>query len=176
MRPLARSQRQRGFTLVELMIVVALIAVLAAIVIPTFFGEVRHVKADSEIAAIFAEIRVREESFKVETGRYAALPAHPAAPSSSLQAFQSTLPAEWIAIRFAPPQPEVRCSYEAFAGVGGESTPAAAQAAPFNLTATPTTSWYVVIATCDMDGDSSVNGVYVTSSLDSQTLSDHPGK
>ena len=43
------AERQRGFTLVELMIVVALIAVLAAIVVPMFFGEVRRVRGDSEV-------------------------------------------------------------------------------------------------------------------------------
>src|SRR5262245_54046740 len=102
---------ERGFTLIELMIVVALLAVLAAIVIPTFSGEVRHVKADSEVQQIFAEIRICEEKNKVEAGTYGALSAHPAAASSALQPFAATLPADWIALRFMPPTSQVRCSY-----------------------------------------------------------------
>jgi prepilin-type N-terminal cleavage/methylation domain-containing protein len=168
------AKHQRGFTLVELMIVVALIAILAAIVVPTFFGEVRHVRADSEVQSIFAEIGTKEANYKVENGRYADLQAHPAAPSENPQAFQATLPADWIALKIMPPQPEVRCSYSVTSGAGGDATPGAAQAAPFNLPANPTVSWWVAIALCDMDGDGT-NSTYLTSSLDSRMLSDNPG-
>ena len=168
--------RQRGFTLVELMIVVALIAVLAAIVIPTFVGKVRTVKADSEVAAVFSEIKIKQEQYKLEAGTYTALPAHPAAPSKNLQPFDSTLPAEWVALRFLPPSKEVRCSYEVFAGAGGTATPAPVQAAPHNIPATPSMSWWVAVATCDIDGDPGLQGVYVTSSLSSETTSVNPGK
>src|SRR5678815_2081584 len=98
-------KHQRGFTLVELMIVVALIAILAAIVVPTFFGEVRHVRADSEVQSIFAEIGTKEANYKVENGRYADLQAHPAAPSENPQAFQATLPADWICLLYTSPSP-----------------------------------------------------------------------
>jgi prepilin-type N-terminal cleavage/methylation domain-containing protein len=167
---------QRGFTLVELMIVVALIAVLAAIVIPTFAGEVRHVKADSEVLSVFSEIRIKEEQNKMENSVYAALQAHPAAPSVSLQPFAATLPADWLALRIMPPQNQVRCSYEVFAGAGGTNTPAPVQAAPFNVPATPTISWWVAVATCDTDGDPGLNGVYVTSSMNPETLSENSGR
>jgi prepilin-type N-terminal cleavage/methylation domain-containing protein len=172
-----RARRaERGFTLVELMIVVALIAVLAAIVIPTFSGEVRHVKADTEVMAVFSEIRIREEQNKVENGTYASLTAHPATPSPSLQPFAATLPADWLAIRFMAPQSQVRCSYEVFAGAGGTNTPAPVQAPPFNVTATPTVSWWVAVANCDTDGDSALNGMYVLSSMNSELLSTNAGR
>src|SRR5688572_20234593 len=62
--------RRRGFTLLELMIVVALIAILATLVIPSFFSESNRAKAESEVAAVFAELRTKEEAYKVEKGVY----------------------------------------------------------------------------------------------------------
>ncbi|NVB79597.1 MAG: prepilin-type N-terminal cleavage/methylation domain-containing protein, partial [Kofleriaceae bacterium] len=50
---------EQGFTIVELMVVVAIIAVLAAIVVPTFTKESKKSKAKSEVGAMFAELGVR---------------------------------------------------------------------------------------------------------------------
>jgi prepilin-type N-terminal cleavage/methylation domain-containing protein len=40
---------QRGFTIIELMIVVAIIAVLAIVVIPSFIKESKRTKSQSEV-------------------------------------------------------------------------------------------------------------------------------
>jgi prepilin-type N-terminal cleavage/methylation domain-containing protein len=63
---------QRGFTLIEIMMVVALIAVLAAIAIPNFVGQSNKAKADAEVTAIFAELRMCEERYRAERGSYLA--------------------------------------------------------------------------------------------------------
>ena len=167
-----------GFTLVELMVVVALIAVLAMIVVPSFFGEASAVKADSEVAAIFAEMRIRQENYKTENGVYLATgvdesDTFPATPGPQEQAFQGILPQEWLDLRFMPPQPNVRCGYVARAGAAGAATGAAAQA--FGMAANPAVTWYYVIARCNLDGSSARDGLYFTSSLDTRIQSQNPG-
>jgi len=163
---------ERGFTLIEMMVVVGLIAVLAAIVIPTFFTESARTKSDSEVSAIFAELRVREEQYKVENGVYLSTgtgesDTYPAAPSGTLQAFQATLPAEWVSLRFVPPQPQVYCAYVAIAGTKDDA-PGAMATGTFSMPAAPTVSWYYLIAHCDMDGNSSRDAYYFSSSLDTR--------
>jgi prepilin-type N-terminal cleavage/methylation domain-containing protein len=170
-------QRERGFTLIEVMIVVALIAILAAIVIPSFFTEASRAKGDAEVASIFSELRVRQEQYKVEQGAYLSTGADendtfPASPSPSLQAFQSALPAEWVSLRFASPQPEVRCAYVAIAGSAGDSTGAMAQT--FGMAATPSVSWYYLLAHCDMDGVAG-DSYYFTSSMDTRIQDQNSG-
>ena len=57
--------KTRGFTLIELMVVVAVIAILAAIALPAYFSQIRHSRR-SEVegamqAAALAEERVRAD-------------------------------------------------------------------------------------------------------------------
>src|SRR5688500_900037 len=116
-----RATRERGFTLIEVMMVVALIAILAAMVIPSFFTEAQRSKSDAEVSAVFTELRIGEEKYKVERGTYLSTGADesagfPASPTNSPQTIQGVLPDEWKALRFAPPQPSVYCSYVAIAG------------------------------------------------------------
>src|SRR5690349_7886148 len=61
---------QRGFTILELMIAVAIIAVLAAVVIPSFTKETKRGKSKSEVSPMFAELVTREEQYKTEQGSY----------------------------------------------------------------------------------------------------------
>ena len=62
-------RRSRGFTLLELMIVVIIIAVLAAIITPKFFGS----KQKAQKARALADIKILESSiqrFKLDMDRY----------------------------------------------------------------------------------------------------------
>ena len=73
-----RNKSTKGFTLIELMIVVAIIGILAAIAIPNFLRFQLKSKS-SEGKVNLAAIRTAEESYLAEYGVYvAALPSPPA--------------------------------------------------------------------------------------------------
>ena len=78
-----RFYKSEGFTLVELMIVVAIIAILAAIAIPSFLRfQVRA--RESEARTNLAAIRTCQEAFKAENDLYVScLPACPAGAAAS---------------------------------------------------------------------------------------------
>jgi len=166
--------RQAGFTLIEMMFVVAIIAVLAAITIPLFTENSRQGKAKAEISAFFGELAVREEQYKVDRGTYLAAAACPAAASSTLQSMTgcvvsgqawgpnvSALPAGQR-LNVQLPTVEGFCSYLIVSGTGtGTNNPVAG----FTFTS-PAGPWFYIVATCDMDGSATTNAVYFASSVD----------
>ncbi|MBA3539929.1 MAG: prepilin-type N-terminal cleavage/methylation domain-containing protein [Deltaproteobacteria bacterium] len=164
----------RGFTLIELMVTVALIGALAAIALPSFFKSSRTSKADSEISTVFAELAQKEEQYKSDSnGTYLAAAACPATPSTALQSIASCTASgqPWNTMRVSLPESQVRCSYAITAG------PAATAPVPptgFTMVAPPT-SWFFIVATCDMDGDSATNSSYFTSSVDTQIQKQNVG-
>ncbi len=154
---------ERGFTLIELMIVVAIVAILAAIAVPLFLGEARKTKADSEVMAMFAEMSAKQESYKGEIGTYLTVPVCPATPSAQPQSIAAcTASPAWISLGLLPSSSELRCSYEVTTGAAGVSP----SPPGFTLPAAPANGWYYIIATCDMDGNPAINGTFMQSSLD----------
>ena len=75
---LSNLKRREGFTLIELMIVVAIIGILAAIAIPNFIKFQLRSKA-GEAKVNLAAIRTAEESYFAEAGTYMDWPATPVA-------------------------------------------------------------------------------------------------
>jgi type IV pilus assembly protein PilA len=57
LRKLQKKMNQKGFTLIELIIVIAILGILAALAIPRFFGFTESAKqaADEEIANVIAQ-------------------------------------------------------------------------------------------------------------------------
>jgi type IV pilus assembly protein PilE len=70
----ASAGRARGFTLIELMVVVAVIAILATIVFPIYENYIRNVRrGDARTAAL--AVAMAQERFFTVNGRYNATPA-----------------------------------------------------------------------------------------------------
>ena len=147
----ARS-RQEGFTLTELMIVVVIIGILAAIAIPAFGTYIQQVRAN-EAPGFLAEIRNRQESYRSEFGRYCAVSGgafgvfEPAAiPGADPTTFMATGTA-WQQLG-ARPDGLVRFQYATIAGDPG-TVPAGPSGTGFD----GTDFWFVSQARGDLDAD-----------------------
>ncbi len=95
---------QKGFTLIELMIVVAIIGILAAIAIPNFLRFQLKSKS-SEGKVNIAAIRTAEESYLAEFGAYVpTLALNPVAgvPGSTKALWDITPAADFDILGFAP--------------------------------------------------------------------------
>jgi type IV pilus assembly protein PilA len=143
---LDRRRRSRaGFTLIELMIVVGIVGVLAAIAIPAFSGYAQRARA-SEAFTMLGEIRQRQESYRVEFGRYcAATDWNPAnyGSSSTVVSFDTTDP-NWAQLGARPDGP-LRFQYRVLTGVPG---------APSGIPGMNTNDfWFVAQAQGDLDED-----------------------
>ncbi|HWU87683.1 MAG TPA: type II secretion system protein [Kofleriaceae bacterium] len=166
-------ERQRGFTLIEVMIVVAVIGVLVAIAVPVFSGSSRKAKGISEVAPYFQDFRTRMDQYQQENGVYPATIGegtfHPATPGARKQTILP-LPATWTALRLRiSGSTDVYCGYTWATGLANDQAnigPIAAAAPPagFGFTA-PATNWYYLLAKCNLDGTGG-SSYYFTSSVD----------
>lgn len=66
--PRARNRRAGGFTLIELMIVMAIIAILATIAIPSYINAVRHAK-EAVLKEDLHTMRSAIDSYTVDKGK-----------------------------------------------------------------------------------------------------------
>jgi type IV pilus assembly protein PilA len=82
MHKLLRKSNKKGFTLIELMIVVAIIGILAAIAIPNFLRFQLKSKT-SEGKVNLAAIRTAEEAYLAEFGSYVPAAATPGTPGAN---------------------------------------------------------------------------------------------
>ena len=75
---------QRGFTLIELMIAVAIIAILSSIAIPLYQGYIETAR-QGVLAQNIDTMRLFQEDFRLRTGNYAAGEWHPDGSNITLE-------------------------------------------------------------------------------------------
>ncbi len=64
-----RGQDQRGLTLLELLIAVAIVAILSAVAIPAYQNYIKHAKTVEGKTAV-REVAMLEDTYYIDTGAY----------------------------------------------------------------------------------------------------------
>jgi type II secretory pathway pseudopilin PulG len=164
--------------LLELLVVVALVGILAAIALPSFAGESRKAKGDTEVAAFFGELKVRQEQYALEQGRYLSTgtsesATFPATPSATGQAL-GTLPTTWQTLKIRTPESSARCAYVVIAGTRTDSAGTMATTT-FGYTP-PAKNWFYILARCDLDADAAVDSYYFISNDSSKIQKTNHGR
>lgn len=175
--------REAGFTLVELMVAVVVIAVLAGIAVVSYNAIVDDARAEGEIARMFTALSLAEEQYYAENGTFISTGADegvmwPSTPASEGGPNALTpLPATWQALGFdISGGGNAYCSYVVIAGAAGDDANLGAKAAEFGMTTAPPEDWFYILAECDFDGDPTVNSFYFKRSTASVTQKQNEGK
>jgi len=163
-RPLSPERSNPGFTIIELMIVVLILGVLAAIAIPSFTVYVHRARM-AESVSFLADIKQRQESYRAEFGQFADVsngnltnytPASLPSGGGKVGWPASTTIPNWVQLG-ADLDSATRFQYSVIAGIPG-GTPAPGV---YNIPATD--FWFVGQANGDLDGDGDTVQVEVMS-------------
>ena len=138
------------------MIVVGIVAILAAVVVPTFMKESTRGKAKSEVAPMFAELANREEQHKLEssTATYLTTQKCPTAATRAGTDVTNPVPAcaaEWTTLRVEVPTSKLTCAYTVRSGITGEDPKADTNFptwVPQTEVPTLVGGWYFLVAEC----------------------------
>ena len=96
-----KKNNRKGFTLIELMIVVAIIGILAAIAIPNFIRYQLRSKT-TEAKVVMGGIKTSQESFRAEYDNYAPIVQTPAGVTVTTKQDWGGAPCPTTCSRLAP--------------------------------------------------------------------------
>ncbi|MFK7998080.1 MAG: type IV pilin protein [Polyangiales bacterium] len=149
--PSRRDRSRHGFSLIELMITVAIIGVLAAIAVPSFQGYLQRSRT-TEATTFLADIRQKQETYRAEFGAYCAVDGQAigtytptALPGPGQVQTWPVNDGNWTQLG-ARPDGTIRFQYATIAGVPGQAPPGTS-----NLPSTD--FWFVAAARGDLDND-----------------------
>lgn len=141
--------------MVEILVVVVLIGILAAVAVPMFSGTSNKARMNSETNAILTDIRTRQEQYAVEMGRYFTTTDTMGVPQANLNGtkgpWQTAGVTSWAPLKVSPSITDVACTYMTRGGGPGTFS-AIATTKPFDHipnNAPASQNWYVVVALCD---------------------------
>ncbi|HEY2746705.1 MAG TPA: prepilin-type N-terminal cleavage/methylation domain-containing protein [Polyangia bacterium] len=182
---MARSANTRGFTLIELMIVVAIIAVLATIA-GTAYRRYMDSGRTAEAMSMLGEIRSKEEAYRAEFNAYAGWSLNSEAVGNTLPAVDTQVcatggskepcnkaiaPSGWVGqwvvwqgLGIVTPRAQLYCGYTLNSDKQGN--PAAGSLGAGILgSSTPTAPFWYAVAQCDNDGTIGTNATFTTASI-----------
>ena len=169
-------RRDRGFTLIEIMVAVAILGVLAAVLVLNFMKPTRKVKTGSEANAMFAEFHRAQAQHALEFGTYYSTgdinTLNPTGYGEK-SVEMLTIPVDWEPLKIQLQQTKFYCGYSTEAGTADDDIPAIAY--DFGMSQ-PEGNWYVIYAECNVDGKSDVNTQYFSSSVDATLKKKNEGR
>ena len=149
-----KSQKQGGFTLIELMIVVAILGILASVAIVSYQKYLQRARA-SEATSILSDIRIKQEAYRATfrqffNGDNAWQPDD--SPTNHGRLWPSPNPWAQLGLR---PDNDLNFSYLIQAGA-----PGVAPTAPFNTQGIDSTNdfWFAARAVEDYNADGKCSG------------------
>jgi len=173
----SRRARSSGFTLIELMMVVAILGILAAIAVPRYISYVYKSKT-TEAIGFLAEIKARQESYRADFGQYCNVSGtlsntswNPSGtPSNVPQAWDtaSTIGKNWTQLGATPPGGRVLFRYLTVAGAPGSNPSGSGWSSDLGYNGSD--FWFVSRAQGDLNGDgvvvniesySAASGLYI---------------